>query len=361
MIGEDTNSPVTFGLIGLGYWGPNLLRVLADMPEAEVKWICDLDPGRLERFGRRYPNSRGVSDAKMVLEDPEVDAVVIATPVYTHYDLAAMALRAGKHTFVEKPLASSSDDAAELLHIAKIEERTLMCGHTFVYSPPVRAVKGLLDAHELGEIFFISSSRVNLGLHQPDVSVIWDLGPHDFSILLHWLGEMPRRVRAVGRDSIVPGIPDVAFITLIYDSGIIANVELSWLAPSKLRRTVIVGSQKMVIYDDGAAEPVRVFDHGVIYKDPETFGEYQLSYRTGDILSPKIDTREPLMDELRDFTSVIRHGGETVASARMACQVVDLAEAADRSLQQGGEEIVVEPRDADEIFGRSRRALSQAT
>ncbi len=351
---EET-MPLRFGLIGLGYWGPNLLRVLADMPGAEVAWICDLDPARLERFGRRYPMAARTTDVEELFDDPELDAVLIATPVFTHYDLVSRSLRAGKHTFVEKPLASSSEDASRLLALAELEERTLMCGHTFVYSPPVRAVKSLLDRGELGRVFFVSSSRVNLGLHQPDVSVIWDLGPHDFSILLRWLDEMPTRVRAVGRDSIVPGIPDVAFVTLTYASGIVANVELSWLAPSKLRRTVVVGSEKMVVYDDGAPEPVRVFDHGVVYKDPETFGEHQLSYRTGDILSPKIDSSEPLMEELRDFAAAIRSGGETVASARMARDVVTLAEAADRSLQEGGAEVVI---DAPEIFVRSRQTLA---
>jgi predicted dehydrogenase len=356
--GRAAGSPSTFGLIGLGYWGPNLLRVLADMPDAEVRWICDLDELRLERFGRRYPGSQRTTDVDVLLADPDLDAVLVATPVFTHFDLASRALRAGKHTFVEKPLASSSAEASQLARLADAEGLTLMCGHTFVYSPPVRAVKDLLDSEELGEVFFISSSRVNLGLHQPDVSVVWDLGPHDFSILIHWLGEMPSRVRAVGRDSIVPGIPDVAFVTLTYDSGIVANVELSWLAPSKLRRTVIVGSRKMVVYDDGAPEPVRIFDHGVVYQDPETFGEHQLSYRTGDILSPKIDTREPLMEELTDFAAVMREGGETVASASMARDVVRLVEAADRSLRQGGAEMAIEPGGREEIFVRSSRRVA---
>src|SRR5919201_3836247 len=181
-----------------------------------------------------------------------------------------------------------------------------MCGHTFIYSPPVRAVKSLLDSGELGEIFFISSSRVNLGLHQPDVSVIWDLGPHDFSILRYWLEEMPVSISAVGRDSIVDGIPDVAFLTLRFASGTLANVEMSWLAPSKLRRTVVVGSEKMIVYDDGSVEPVRIFDHGVVLEDPTTFGEYQLSYRTGDILSPHLDNVEPLAVQLGDFIGAVR-------------------------------------------------------
>lgn len=354
---EAFEKPLRFGLVGLGYWGPNLLRVLAELEETEVSWMCDLDRERLERFGRRYPAARTTADVEDLLGDTELDAIVIATPVFTHFELASRALRAGKHTFVEKPLASSAQEAAQLTRLAASVDRRLMCGHTFVYSPPVQAVRSLLAARELGEVFFISSSRVNLGLHQPDVSVIWDLGPHDFSILLHWLGEVPTSVRAVGRDSIVPGIPDVAFVNLTYASGIVANVELSWLAPSKLRRTVVVGSEKMVVYDDGAPEPVRVFDHGVVYRDPETFGEHQLSYRTGDILSPKIGTSEPLLEEMRDFAAAIAHGTEPISSAALARDVVGMIEAADRSLAAGGAEVAIEPEPGDEIFLRSRRTL----
>jgi predicted dehydrogenase len=329
------------GVVGLGYWGPNLLRALAEIPDIRVGWMCDLDEELLDAFGRRYPGPDRTTNVELLLEDPELDAIVLATPVFTHFDLASRSLDAGKHTFVEKPLAPSSELASELLRRARAQDRVLMCGHTFLYSPPVRAVKDLLRRDELGEVFFISSSRVNLGLHQPDVSVIWDLGPHDFSILLYWLEEVPSSVRAIGRDSIVPGIPDVAFVTLSYDSGIVANVELSWLAPSKLRRTVIVGSRKMVVYDDGSPEPVRVFDHGVVMKDPETFGEYKLSYRTGDILSPKIDVYEPIVEELHDFLGAIRDGGESVASASLARDVVKLAEAADDSMRLGGTEVAL--------------------
>ncbi len=338
---NDSNGlpALRFGIVGLGYWGPNLLRVLAELPDAEVRWICDLDPERLKRFGRRYPAVELTNDVDVLLRDVEVDALVIATPVFTHFDLALRSLQAGKHTFVEKPLAPSTALAEELVAIADSAELVLMCGHTFVYSPPVLAVKELIERGELGEIFFISSSRVNLGLHQRDVSVIWDLAPHDFSILLYWLEEVPECVRAVGRDSVVPGVADVAFVTLTYRSGIVANVELAWLAPSKLRRTVVVGSEKMVIYDDGAVEPVRVFDHGVVYKDPETFGEYHLSYRTGDILSPKVEGYEPLARELHDFATAVRSGRQTLASAQLAKDVVRLTEAADTSLRRGGREV----------------------
>jgi len=335
------SEPLVFGVVGLGYWGPNILRALAEMPLVEVKWICDLEEQRLERLGRRYPACQRSVDVDALLEDEAVDAIVIATPVFTHFDLGTSALSAGKHVFVEKPLAPSTEGAIELQRLADSQELELMCGHTFIYSPPVRAIKSLLDVDALGEVFFVSSNRVNLGLHQRDISVIWDLGPHDFSILLYLLEEMPRKVRAIGRDSIVPGIPDVAFVTLVYESGIVANVELSWLAPSKLRRTVIVGSQKMVVYDDGAAEPVRIFDHGVVYRDPETFGQYHLSYRTGDILSPNIAIREPLVEELDDFVSAIRFGHEPESTPNLARQVVELAEAADESLHRGGAEIEV--------------------
>jgi predicted dehydrogenase len=337
--GHDVGRPLGCAVVGLGYWGPNLLRALVDRPGVELKWICDADEERLVRLGQRHPLAGRTTDAEIVFDDPTVDAVLLATPVYTHYELTSRSLGAGKHTFVEKPLAPSSERAAELTQLAAARDLALMCGHTFVYSPPVRTVKELLDRRELGDLFFISSSRVNLGLHQPDVSVVWDLGPHDFSILHYWLGEAPESVRAVGRDSVVPGIPDVAFVTLKYPSGMVANVELSWLAPSKLRRTVVVGSEKMVVYDDGTPEPVRVFDHGVIYRDPETFGEYHLSYRTGDILSPKVDTQEPLALELDDFLGAIQFGTEPVASPGLAEDVVRVTEAADESLSLGGREL----------------------
>jgi predicted dehydrogenase len=326
---------LSVGVVGLGYWGPNLLRGLMELPDVDVSYICDLSQERLGSFARRYPGAKPTSCFEELLNDPRLDAIVIATPVPTHFGLAAAALRAGKHTFVEKPLAPSAAEAGELIELAEEADLRLMCGQTFLYSPPVRAIKRLIETGELGDIFFISSSRVNLGLHQRDVSVIWDLGPHDFSILLHWLDEMPESITATGRDSIVPGICDVAFMSLQFPSGIVANVELSWLAPSKLRRTAIVASNKMVVYEDGAPEPVRVFDRGVVYRDPETFGEYQLSYRTGDILSPRIAATEPLVTELAEFMRLIRMG-ETSCNLELARQVVMLVEAAESSLASGG-------------------------
>jgi predicted dehydrogenase len=327
--------PLSVAVVGLGYWGPNLLRGLLEQPGVDVGYVCDLDEERLSATSRRYPGAKATTRYEDLLDDPDLDAVIIATPVFTHFELAASALNAGKHTFVEKPLAPSAAEAGELIDLAQERDVRLMCGQTFLYSPAVRVIKRLIDLNELGEIFFISSSRVNLGLHQRDVSVVWDLGPHDFSILLHWLEEMPESITATGRDSIVAGIHDVAFLTLQFPSGIIANVELSWLAPSKLRRTAIVGSNKMVVYEDGAPEPVRVFDRGVVYKDPKTFGEYQLSYRSGDILSPQIAATEPLVTELAEFVRLIRVE-ETYDKLELARQVVMLAEAAEASLADGG-------------------------
>jgi predicted dehydrogenase len=333
--------PAAVAVVGLGYWGPNLLRVLIERPDVDVRWLCDVDAARLERFGHRYPSVRLAADLDRVLEDPTLDGVLIATPVFTHYELAERCLQAGKHTFVEKPLAPTSEQASELITAARARGLTLMCGHTFLYSPPVRAVRELIVSGELGELYFISSSRVNLGLHQRDVSVIWDLGPHDFSILRYWLGTLPTSVRTTGRDSIVPGIADVAFIAMEFDSGLIANVELSWLAPSKLRRTVLVGSKRMVVYEDGSPEAVRIYDRGVDYKDPETFGEYQLSYRSGDILTPKLSSEEPLGLQIDDFVRALRGGRLAEEQLELARDVVRLAEAAEASLADGGAPIAL--------------------
>jgi predicted dehydrogenase len=337
---EITRSP-SVAVVGLGYWGPNLLRVLAERTDVDVRWMCDADTSRLERLARRYPHVMATDNIDDVLDDPEIDGVLLATPVGTHYDLARRCLEADKHTVVEKPLAASYAEALSLGGLALERDLVLMCGHTFLYSPPVREVRRLIDEGELGDLYFISSSRVNLGIHQRDVSVVWDLGPHDFSILHYWLGGPPNTIRATGRDSIVPGIADVAFVTMEFPSGVIANVELSWLAPSKLRRTVLVGSKKMVVYEDGTNESVRIFDRGVVYKDPETFGEYHLSYRTGDILSPKLSSDEPLGLQVGEFIEAIRTGRAPERSLEVATDVVRLAEAAEASMNQGGAQVEI--------------------
>lgn len=328
-------SPVRVAVVGLGYWGPNLVRNLYELGGAEVAVVCDHRPEALEKITRRYPAVHGTTQFAEVLDDPLVEAIVLATPIGTHFDLALASLRAGKHTLVEKPLADSVAKAEELMRVAAERELVLMPGHTFLYSPSVHAVKEMIEVGELGDIYFVSTSRVNLGLHQPDASVVWDLAPHDFSILLYWLNETPTHLTALSRGCVIPGTPDVAFVNLEYASGIIAHAELAWLAPSKLRRTTVVGSSKMVVYDDTSLEPVRVFDTGVTLRDPGSFGEFQLSYRTGDILSPRVDPTEPLSLELDDFCRAIRTDSRPRAHANLGLEVVRMVEAAERSLLGG--------------------------
>jgi predicted dehydrogenase len=338
-------SEVRVAVVGLGYWGPNLVRNLLELECAEVAAICDRQPERLAAMRRRFSGVHATESYDEILADDSIDAVAIATPVTSHHPLALAALEAGKHVFIEKPLAASATECLELIRVAGEKGLVVMPGHTFLYSPPVVAIHKLIETGALGDLYFISTSRVNLGLHQADVSVTWDLGPHDFSILHYWLGEAPSYVSALSRGFIMPSIADVAFIDLEYASGTIAHVELSWLAPSKLRRTTIVGSEKMVVYDDTSTEPVRVFDSGVVLKDPETFGEYRLTYRTGDIVSPRIDAAEPLSLELRDFCESITTGSTPRSSAALGLDVVRMIEAVDQSRELSGTRVSVEEFD----------------
>lgn len=353
------SEPLRVAVVGLGYWGPNLLRNLVELPDTEVVTMCDAREERLEHWGRRYPAIGRTTSYLEVLSDDRVEAVVIATPVSTHFELASRALRFGKHTFVEKPLAASSDEAGELVQRARRAGRVLMPGHTFLYSPPVVLVKELIDRGDLGEIYFVSSSRVNLGLHQADVSVVWDLGPHDFSILRYWLEESPRSVSALSRSCVIPGTPDVAFVNLQYPSGTIAQIELAWLAPSKLRRTAVVGSERMVVYDDTSGEPVRVFDSGATLPDPESFGEYQLSYRTGDIVSPHVEPVEPIYRQMEDFCTAVRERVEPRSSAQLGLEVVETIEAVDESLSRSGLPVGASSGEAF-AAGRQSRAAADA-
>jgi predicted dehydrogenase len=334
---------LTLAVVGVGYWGPNLIRNLHELPVVEKIIACDLRPVRLQAISRRFPAVIAMTSYEEVLLDQSVDAVVIATPISTHHSLAAAAIRAGKHVLVEKPLAASSAEALSLIALAEQLGLVLMPGHTFLYSPPVIMIRALIESGDLGDIYFISTSRVNLGLHQPDVSVAWDLGPHDFSILRHLLDETPARVSALARGCIIPGIHDVAFVDLEYASGIVGHVELSWLAPSKLRRTTIVGSRKMIVYDDTSSEPVRVFDSGAALRDPTTFGEFTLTYRTGDILSPHVEVAEPMYRELEDFCAAIVTGSTPKSSAMLGLDVVRTIEAVDASLARGGMRVEVIP------------------
>jgi predicted dehydrogenase len=326
---------VNVGIIGLGYWGPNLLRNIYGNRRSSRIVMCDSDPSRVSKMSGRFPDLESTPDCGDVFGDRAIDAVVIATDVSSHYPLAKKALESGKHVFVEKPFASSIAEAEELVEMGRDRGLVTMVGHTFMFSPPVIKVKEIISSGELGEIYFITSSRVNLGLHQKDVSVIWDLAPHDFSMLFYWLGEEPSCVSAFGHAYVLKNIPDVAFINLQFPGGAIGNVQVAWLAPSKLRRTVIVGSSKMLVYDDTEPiEKIKIFDKGVELIEPESFGEYQLTYRTGDILSPKISTDEPLASEMEEFLASIEEGRTPRSSGEEGLAVVRALEMAESSLKE---------------------------
>ena len=331
-----TLAPVRVAAVGCGYWGPNVIRNLDAVPGFELCCICDANADHLRPVAARYPSARSTTRVEDLLEDPAIQAVYLATPVSSHYSLVKRALESEKHVLIEKPLATTVDQAEELLELAGANGLTLMVGHTFVFSPPVRKVKELIDAGLVGPIYYVETTRVNLGLFQKDVSVLWDLGPHDLSILMYWLGEAPVQVSARGRSFLGEALEDVAFMTLEFPSGILAQVQLSWLAPSKLRRTSIVGRQRMIVYDDlEPVEKVKIFDRGVD-RQPASFGEFQLTYRSGDVLSPRLDTTEPLYLECAHFLECIRTGRTPDTSPRSGVDVVRVIQAAERSLRVGG-------------------------
>jgi predicted dehydrogenase len=321
------------GLVGLGYWGPNLARVLANNERCEFSACCDLDPRKLSKITRQYPSVKGYSNFDQLLES-DVDAVFIATNIGTHYDLAKRALLRGKHVFVEKPLADSSEKAAELTRIGHFARRTLMTGHTFIYSPAVVKVKELIDSGTLGDLRYVSFSRVNLGLYQKDVDVIWDLAVHDLSILLYWLGESPAQAWSFGRVC-VHTKRDVAFLWYRFPSGVIASCEVSWLAPQKMRRTCVIGSDKMVVYDDlDPAEKVKLFERGVNFAAPSDFGEFQLTYRMGDVISPNLANVEPLAVEIDHFLKCMETGESPITNGEFGTQVVRAIEIAIENVQE---------------------------
>ncbi|HYJ21166.1 MAG TPA: Gfo/Idh/MocA family oxidoreductase [Solirubrobacterales bacterium] len=343
-----TADPIGTLAVGYGYWGPNLVRNLIDSSQFELLGLCDRDPARVAEFAKRNPNIPCEQDFEEALHNPLVDAVAIATPPHTHYALVRKALEAGKHVLVEKPLARTAGEAAELIELADEVGKVLMPGHTFLYSPSVNKIKNLIDEDVLGEIYFVTSSRMNLGLYQQD-GVILDLAPHDLSILLHWLGKPLVEVTANGRSVFQEGVHETAFMTLRFEGGAQANVQVSWLAPRKMRQMVLVGSQRMVQYDDTSADgAVKIYDRGLDFSEPPAnFGEYRLTYRTGDMVAPQIAPAEPLALELKDFASAVREGTTPVSSSRLGLEVVFALEALEKSLHAHGEPVAV--RSADDV------------
>jgi predicted dehydrogenase len=345
-------------VVGYGYWGPNIVRNVIERPEFNLSGLCERDETRIESFRKRHSGTRVYRDFDEALVDDRIEAVAIATPPHTHYDLVRRALEAGKHVLVEKPLARSSEEAAALVVLAEELDRVLMPGHTFLYSPSVNKVRNLIEEDVLGEIYFVTSSRMNLGLYQQD-GVVLDLAPHDLSILLHWLGKPLVEASASGRSVFREGVHETAFLTLGFAGGSKANVQVSWLAPRKMRQMVVVGSRRMVQYDDTAADDsVRIYDRGLDFVEPPAnFGEYRLTYRTGDMVAPQIEAVEPLGLELKDFASAILEGTTPVSNARLGLEVVLGLEALERSLQVGGEPVIV--RSLEEVLaGGRQRALT---
>jgi predicted dehydrogenase len=335
------NETIKVAVVGYGYWGPNIVRNVMERPELEFGGLCELSPERAAKFSSRYPGARTCSSFDEVIADEAIEALSIATPPSTHYPLVKQALEAGKHVLVEKPLATTSADALELVELADRNGLVIMPGHTFLYSPAVNKVRDLIDAGELGEIYFITSSRMNLGIYQPD-GVVCDLAPHDLSILLYWLEQRVSIVAASGCTVFRNGVPETAFLTLCFDEGPTANVQVSWLAPRKVRQMVVVGSRRMVQYDDTASDDaVRIYDRGFDFSEPANFGEYQLTYRSGDMIVPRLEAAEPLSLELEDFARAIRTGSRPRSHAGLGVEIVRVLEAAHRSLAASGQPVTL--------------------
>lgn len=331
------------GVIGCGYWGPNLARNFNELPDAELVALADLDPERRAYVAGRYPDARVVGPHTDLL-DLDVDAVAIATPVSTHYRIAMDALQAGKHVLIEKPMSRSVAEADSLIEAAARAGRALMVGHTFAYNPAVELLQRLVRGGELGRVYYVNSARLNLGIFQPDINVIWDLAPHDLSILLLILGTRPTSVRAHGKAYVQSAIEDVAWMTLEFPDGVTAHVHASWLDPCKTRRVTIVGDRKMVVYDDVAdLDKITIYDRGVeVPPYTDTFGEFRLSYRYGDVHRPRLDWVEPLKQECAHFVACARNGHRPRSDGHEGRAVVAILEAADRSLAADGARVAIE-------------------
>jgi predicted dehydrogenase len=338
---KESTKPKTLILaqLGCGYWGPNLLRNFSAMPNCLVKYVVDSSEERREFVRTNFPRTTPVESAQQVLEDPAVDALVIATPAATHFKLAQQALQAGKHVFVEKPLATKASEVDELARCAAERNLVVMTGHTFIYNSAVRYVKKLIDAGELGEIRYIYSQRLNLGRIRSDIDALWNFAPHDVSIIQYWLGDPePLSVSKQGMAYMQEGIEDVVFLSLEYPSKVIANIHVSWLDPQKVRKMIIVGSRKMVVYDDVADDKIAVYDKGIDRKailgqnmDFDNPRAMQFSYRSGDILLPQVKFVEPLKVEAEHFLDCIRHARTPLTGLKHARAVVSILERASAS------------------------------
>jgi predicted dehydrogenase len=341
---------VGIGVIGFGYWGPNLVRNVASLPEAQLRVVCDRSADRLLEVGRLYPGVDLVDSVVDVLNRSDIDAVILATPADTHFDLARRVLESGRAVFVEKPLARSVAECQQLIELAAQKNLVLMVGHTFEYNAAVEYVDDLICRRDLGQIYYIYSQRLNLGVVRHDVNALWNLAPHDISIALRWLKKEPVRVCARGYTYLQAGVEDVVYLDLEFDDGVAVHIHVSWLDPGKVRRTTVVGSRKMVVYDDASTEAkIQVFDKG-IDREPitpdgpayaslgefDSFGKFQLTQRAGDLLIPKIDFTEPLKRECSHFVDCVRENRRPLTDGESGLRVVRILEAGTKSLRQGG-------------------------
>ena len=329
------------GVIGCGYWGPNLLRNFAENEAAQLRWICDLDEARLAAMSRRYPMAQTTSDCRSLVNDPELHAVAVATPVATHFTLAKELLSAGKHVLVEKPLTATVREAEELIELARANQCTLMVDHTFVYTGAVRKMKEIVANGELGDLLYFDSVRINLGLFQRDINVLWDLAPHDLSIMDYLIERQPEGVSAIGSCHIEAGIENIAYLIMKFPDDFIAHFHFNWLAPVKIRHTLIAGASKMILYDDiEPTEKVRIYDKGVTANrvgDREADYQTLVSYRTGDVWAPKLDNTEALRYVVAEFLDSIRLGRQPLTDGHAGLRVVRLLEAAQQSIKRGGQ------------------------
>jgi predicted dehydrogenase len=330
--------PVTVGVIGCGYWGPLLVRNFRSLPDCQLKAICDLNTERLKHIRALYPDVEGMTQPLQFLNGSSLDAVVIATPVKHHYSLAKASLLAGKHTFIEKPMASSSAECEELIEIARRNGLVLMLDHTFLYSSPVQKIAQIVQAGDLGEIRYINCRRLNLGLFQKDINVAWDLAPHDISIILHILDEFPTAVNCQGNAHITPGVEDVTNMSLFFPRKRFATIQSSWLEPRKIREMTIVGTRRMIVYDDlRMREKIRIYDARV-ERPPhyDTFAEFQYSYHYGDSYIPYVHQEEPLKLACQHFIDCIGTLSEPLTGGRQGLEMVRILEAATASLKTNG-------------------------
>jgi predicted dehydrogenase len=325
------------GVIGYGYWGPNLVRNIMDCPSMTVSRLCDTNEARLAGAARRYPSVQTGTDSDELIRDPSLDAVVIATPVWTHHELAMKALKAGKHVLVEKPIASNSRQAMAMIEEATRRNLTLLVDHTFVYTGAVRKIRELIENQTLGNIYYYDSVRINLGLFQHDVNVLWDLAVHDLSIMDYVLGVAPQAVAATGVAHVAGQPEDVAYLTCFFGDNVIAHFHVNWLAPVKIRRTLIGGARKMIVYDDlEPSEKIKVYDKGITLNEPDGVYKMMVGYRTGDMWAPQLSATEALRVEAEHFASCIQSGARPLTDGRAGLNIVRILEAATESIGQRG-------------------------